>query len=103
MKPAKQPVDAYVQEVGRNVYIARDLRGWSLRKLEELSGVVYSSISRFEGGTEGISIVSLRKLADAFGISPFVLMMKQSEMEALLGVENMLGPRDISTKKKAKK
>ena len=46
----------------------------SLRELEELSGVSYNTIWRIEDGRQGAHPRTVRKLADALGVEPRVLM-----------------------------
>lgn len=47
----------------------RTRRGLSLRKLGELSGVHYISIIRIESGTLDPRLSTLRRLADALGVT----------------------------------
>ena len=48
----------------------RTSRGWSQKKLSEISGIVTSQLSRIESGyIENISSDILIKLANAFGVS----------------------------------
>ncbi|HEY6581549.1 MAG TPA: helix-turn-helix transcriptional regulator [Rubrobacter sp.] len=46
----------------------------SLRELEERSGVSYNTIWRIEGGRQGAHSRTIRKLADALGVSPSELI-----------------------------
>lgn len=46
----------------------------SLRDLEEVSGVSYNTIWRIEDGRQGAHPRTIRKLAEALGVEPAVLV-----------------------------
>ena len=46
----------------------------SLRELEERSGVSYNTIWRIEDGRQGAHPRTIRKLAEALGVEPSVLV-----------------------------
>ncbi len=48
----------------------REERMLSLRELEEMSGVSYSTIWRIEDGRQGAHPSTVRKLAEALGVRP---------------------------------
>lgn len=51
------------------VKAARAVRGWGVRKLAELSGVAYTSISRFENGADsrGETLRRIQRTLEAEG------------------------------------
>ena len=49
-------------------------RALSLRALGERSGVTFAPINNLENGTRPARLVTIRKLADALGVEPKVLM-----------------------------
>lgn len=61
-------------ELGTRVEQLRKLRGLSLRALASSAGVSYSFLSQLENGRTNASVSSLRKIAQALGISPAQLL-----------------------------
>ncbi len=53
---------------GKNIRYYREQKGWSLRELNERSGVTYTLIGKYERGESEIPYAQARKLADALAI-----------------------------------
>jgi transcriptional regulator with XRE-family HTH domain len=66
------------QQIGSKIQELRVLRGLSVRQLAEMSGVIYSNISKIENGRYNVSVDILGKIADALGVE---LTMIEKEAE----------------------
>lgn len=72
-------------EEQKNALLAERLRhirtqlGWSLRDLEQKSGVANSTISLIESGKRGVRMATLQKLARALGVSVAYLIGQTDE------------------------
>ena len=53
--------------IGRRIYEARMINGWSQRRLADEAGVAYPRISNYENGTYGMTTSTLARLAKALG------------------------------------
>lgn len=56
------------QQIGSKIQELRVQRGLSVRQLAEMSGVIYSNISKIENGRYNVSVDILGKIADALGV-----------------------------------
>jgi transcriptional regulator with XRE-family HTH domain len=57
-------------ELGTKIKLARKVKGWSLRDLEERSGISNPYLSQLERGlVENPSIWKILKLAEVFGLT----------------------------------
>jgi XRE family transcriptional regulator, regulator of sulfur utilization len=59
---------------GQRLRHLRVQRALSLRALAERSGVAFDTINKLELGHRPARLVTIRKLADALGVEPRVLM-----------------------------
>lgn len=60
-----------VTQLGELISLARELKGWTLRDLEEVCGLSNALISQVETGKiKNPGIYTVQKIADALGISP---------------------------------
>ena len=66
------------QQIGSKIQELRVQRGLSVRQLAEMSGVIYSNISKIENGRYNVSVDILGKIADALGVE---LTMIEKEAE----------------------
>lgn len=55
--------------LGKRTAEARRERGWTQEQLAEEMGVAAVTVSRWETGQRGMSVVTLANLADALGVS----------------------------------
>ena len=55
--------------IGAKIHMLRWKRGWSLKDLEEASGVSQSMLSRYERGSHPASLERLGQIAEALGSS----------------------------------
>jgi transcriptional regulator with XRE-family HTH domain len=63
----------------------REEQGWSQRNLAAKSGVAQNTISQLERGERKAMPSTVRKLADALGVDPPVLMDRSLQYQALIG------------------
>lgn len=69
--------------IARNVADRRKNLGWTQRELEKAAGLTQAQISRIEADkAENITILSLRKLANAFGCSVVDLLTDEDRRPA---------------------
>jgi len=59
---------------GQRLRQLRVEKALSLRALGERSGVAFDAINKLENGKRPARLVTIRKLADAFGVEPKELM-----------------------------
>ena len=52
----------------------REIRGLSLREVEDITGLSYASISRIERGEQQYTDDTLKTLAIAYRVEPWVLL-----------------------------
>lgn len=64
----------YKLAFGLRVRKLRDKRGWSQEQLAAVSGIDVNQISRIENGRHGVTLHTIRRLAVALGVYPYVLM-----------------------------
>jgi len=64
------------QKLGWYIYDLRLNRGWTLEELSKKSGLSIGHLSFIENGRRGISVKSLCRLANAFGMSASTLLKK---------------------------
>lgn len=69
-----------LQAIARQLQEARKAKGYSQRKLAELTGIPQNHISRIENGQVDIRLSSLLELADVLGME-FGLHAKSSDVE----------------------
>lgn len=63
-------VERFTTKIAKYFQSARIKKGLSMRQVESLSGISYSYISRFEGGSHtNLSLPKLFALANAIGIN----------------------------------
>lgn len=62
-----------LEEFGQHIAQQRAARNWTLRRLEEASGISFSNLSRIEHGMD-TTLSSVLKLADAFDLPPAQLL-----------------------------
>jgi XRE family transcriptional regulator, regulator of sulfur utilization len=55
--------------IGRRIHVLRWEKGWSLKDLEDASGVSQSMLSRYERGSHPASLERLGQIAEALGSS----------------------------------
>jgi transcriptional regulator with XRE-family HTH domain len=55
---------------GERVRLLRRRRGWTQRELAERAGVTHTTIVRLERGGSDPNISTIRKVAEALGVSP---------------------------------
>ena len=60
--------------IGKKLYILRKKRGYSLRKLAELTGLSHSFICDIEHGRSNPSINNLQVLAKALEVKPEIFL-----------------------------
>jgi len=69
--------------IARNIADRRRSLGWTQTELERASGLTQAQISRIEADkTENITLISLRKLARAFGCSVVDLLTDEDRRPA---------------------
>jgi XRE family aerobic/anaerobic benzoate catabolism transcriptional regulator len=73
--------DAFLSQLGQRVRTMRGLRGMSRKVLARVSGISERYIAQLEGGKGNVSIVLLRRVAQALG-SPIEDMLPGSEISA---------------------
>lgn len=73
-KKRKSKRDVYLKKVGRNIREARRARGMSQESLALSSGLDRSYFGGVERGERNISILNLKKIADALEVSASILM-----------------------------
>ena len=61
--------DATLVRLGQNLRLAREARGWSQEELAQRCGVHRTYVGSVERGEYNITILTLKKFADALGIS----------------------------------
>lgn len=67
----------------------RKARGWSLRHLERISGVSNTAISHIETGKQtNPTTETIKRLADAFGVTPDYLLGRTEHMTVPKGSDN---------------
>jgi transcriptional regulator with XRE-family HTH domain len=55
---------------GERVRLLRRRKGWTHRELADRAGVTQTTIVRLERGTSDLNISTIRKVAEALGVSP---------------------------------
>jgi len=71
--------------VGRNIKAAREALEWKQSELAERTGIARSTIAKIENG--GASTAStLSVISDAFGIPPYMLMLRSIDCKRLANV-----------------
>lgn len=63
-----------VHSFGSRVRQLRDAKGWNQRELAELAGVDRNWVSAIESGKQNVSLRTLQKFANAFGLTPVNLL-----------------------------
>jgi transcriptional regulator with XRE-family HTH domain len=75
--------------VGRNIELAREALEWRQADLAKATGLARSTISKIEsGGT--ITVSTLSAIADAFGIPPYLLMLRSADWKRLANIATCL-------------
>jgi transcriptional regulator with XRE-family HTH domain len=72
--PPRRDKNPYLQKLGARVRELRKLRGWTQEELEGRTSLTVSYISRVETGDQNPSILTLRTLARALGMSIAALL-----------------------------
>ena len=67
--PPRSGSDPYLQKLGRRVRDLRRAKGWTQEEVEHRTSLTVSYISRIETGIQNPSILTLRTLARALGVS----------------------------------
>lgn len=81
--------DALKHAFGRVVYNRRLAMGMEQRPFSRMSGIGNTYLRRIEEGDANVSIITVAKLASAFGVEPSVLL---DETTRLMG-QNRRNPR----------
>jgi len=56
--------------IGRRLRLLRERIGISRQEIASELGVVWQQVQKYENGTNAISIVAMRRMAELFGVSP---------------------------------
>lgn len=58
----------FLINIGNRIREARKQKGWTLKKLEEITGIHYSSLPEIENGKRDCHILTLKKIAEALDL-----------------------------------
>lgn len=64
---------AFLKQLGQKARALRQDRGWSLEQTEDYGWTNWRHLQKIEGG-KNITVVTLRKLAELYGVEPFELL-----------------------------
>lgn len=62
-------LDKYIKEIGRQIYINRVKRDWSVEHLSDRAGVSKINLYKIENGTARIGLMTLLKVSIALGVT----------------------------------
>ncbi|MFT3701173.1 MAG: helix-turn-helix transcriptional regulator [Agriterribacter sp.] len=57
----------YLKSVGCKIRLARNNKGLTLKQLEKMTGIHYSSLPEIENGKRNFNILTVKKIADSLG------------------------------------
>lgn len=77
--------------IGDNVGRLRRMVGITQEELAEKAGITATFIARIEGGTRGLSIDVLVKIAEALGVTPDMILLRDNPQEKKSAVLSLSG------------
>lgn len=84
------------QIIGQNLYRIRTGSGLTREQLAEKAGVSTTFYANLECGNKMMSVITLRKLADALGVSADVLLYEERDYEEIDRIQMMLRTQPAS-------
>jgi transcriptional regulator with XRE-family HTH domain len=75
-------MQAWQEQVGRNIRLRRESRGLSQNGLARMTGAAQSTVSLIESGQRGLSAEMLYLIAEALGCSPAGLVQHAHKRKA---------------------
>ena len=85
------------QIIGQNLYRIRTANGFTREKLAERAGVSTTFYANLECGNKMMSIITLRKLADALGVSTDSLIYEDRPCEDIDRIQKILRTQPAQT------
>lgn len=97
--------------IGERIKVARKKKGWTQVKLAKESGIIETTIRKYELGIQNPKVDNLQKLADALGVGLLELMSHKEQAftgnaatdTALKGMRDMVAATELHQMVRAEK